>query len=45
MNHPGIIEEALNVQVEDGLVPAKGSEEAAGFDLYAAEDLDILAGQ
>ena len=44
-NHPGIIEEALNIQVEDELTPAKGSKEAAGFDLYAAEDLDIPAGQ
>ena len=44
-NHPRIIEEALNVQIEDGLLPAKGSDEAAGFDLYAAEDMDIPAGQ
>ena len=45
INHPKIIEEALNVQIEDELVPAKGLKEAAGFDLYAAEDLDISAGQ
>ena len=44
-NHPHIIEEALHIQVEDGTAPAKGSKEAAGFDLYAAEDMDILAGQ
>ena len=44
-DHPRIIEEALNVQIEDGLLPAKGSEKAAGFDLYAAEDMDIPAGQ
>ena len=44
-NHPRIIEEALNIQIEDRLLPAKGSEEAAGFDLYAAEDMNIPAGQ
>ena len=45
VNHPHVIEEALKVQIEDGMVPAKGSREAAGFDLYAAEDMDIPAGQ
>ena len=45
VNYPCIIEEALNIQPEDRLVPAKGSSEAAGFDLYTAEDMDILVGQ
>ena len=45
INHPYIIEEALNIQVEDGTVPVKGSKEAARFDLYVAEDMDIPAGQ
>ena len=45
VNHPRIIEEALNVQVEDGLISAKGSKEAAKFDPYTAKDQDIPAGQ
>ena len=45
VDHPHVIEEALNIQVEDGQVPAKGSKEAAGFDLYTAEDMEIPAGQ
>ena len=45
VNHPHIIEEALNVQVGDGAIPAKGSDGAASFDLYATEDMDIPAGQ
>ena len=45
VNHPRIIEEALNIQVEDRTILAKGSREAAGFDLYTAEDLEIPAEQ
>ena len=45
VNHPRIIEEALNIQVEDGLILVKGLKEAAEFDLYAAEDLELPAGQ
>ena len=45
VGHPRIIEEALNVQVEDGQLSEKGSSKAAGFDLYTTEDMDIPAGQ
>lgn len=45
VNHPRIVEDALNVQIEDRTTLVKGLNEAGGFDLYMAEDMLILAGQ